>query len=67
MPHNQCPPSRRGHSWSEVPVTDQRTLQLPHESSTVAINSAPDLRLCKRCGALGRVSSQGVIHVVETP
>jgi hypothetical protein len=27
----------------------------------------PALRICKRCGTIGRVSNQGVIHVVEAP
>ena len=60
MPHDQCPPSQRGHSWRELAQAD-----LP--SRTVAELLNPTLRLCKRCGALGRVSKQGVIHVVEAP
>jgi hypothetical protein len=60
MPHDQCPPSRRGHSWRELTAAD-----LPRR--TVAELLVPALRLCKRCGALGRVSKQGVIHVMEAP
>jgi len=61
MPHDQCPPSRRGHSWRELTLAD-----LPR-GSIAALKIAPALRICKRCNALGRVSSQGVIHVVEAP
>ncbi|HSX22249.1 MAG TPA: hypothetical protein VLE97_05685 [Gaiellaceae bacterium] len=61
MPRDQCPPSRRGHSWRELILAD-----LPR-GSIAALKIAPALRLCKRCGALGRVSGQGVIHVVEVP
>jgi hypothetical protein len=55
MPHNQCPPSRRGHAWREVTADD-----LPRGEK---IDLA--LRVCKRCGKRGRVSNQGVIHAVE--
>lgn len=40
--HLACPPSRRGHDWSDAP-------------------SSLELRVCDRCGAIGRVSKQGVI------
>jgi hypothetical protein len=60
MSHEHCPPSRRGHSWRELTSAD-----LPRRA--VADLVTPALRLCKRCGALGRVSNQGVIHVVEAP
>ena len=59
MPHDHCPPSKRGHSWREL-----RTGELP-KGSIAALKIAPALRVCKRCAALGRVSSQGVVHVVE--
>jgi hypothetical protein len=52
VPHNCCPPSRRGHSWRELDADELRT-------------EDPALRICKRCGKLGRVSKQGVIHAVE--
>lgn len=55
MPHNHCPPSRRGHTWKVVP---------PSEDGPT-ISDLLELRKCARCGTLGRVSSQGVIHVVE--
>lgn len=61
MPHNHCPPSLRGHSWRELYVSD-----LPHRSSD-ALKISPALRICKRCNTFGRVSKQGVIHVVEAP
>lgn len=59
MPHNHCPPSRRGHSWRELTPDD-----LPHDS-TVPRKIDPALRICKRCGARGRVSDQGVVHLME--
>jgi hypothetical protein len=59
VPHNHCPPSRRGHAWRALTLGD-----LPRGSVT-ALKIAPALRVCKRCGARGRVSNQGVIHVVE--
>lgn len=59
MPHNQCPPSRRGHSWRELTLAD-----LPR-GSIAAFKIAYSLRICKRCNKLGRVSDQGVIHIVE--
>jgi len=66
MPHNQCPPSRRGHTWRELTVTDQLGPKLaPDMTADLKIGSP--LRRCKQCGALGRVSNQGVIHVVEAP
>ena len=61
MPHDQCPPSRRGHSWRELRFDEltRRSIATPKIALT--------LRICKRCGARGRVSDQGVIHVVESP
>jgi hypothetical protein len=59
MPHNQCPPSRRGHSWRELTVVD-----LPSGSSD-ALRAAAALRICKCCNAFGRVDSQGIVRVVE--
>lgn len=59
MPRDHCPPSRRGHTWRELRLDD-----LPR-GSIAALKIAPALRVCKRCDALGRVSDQGVIHVVE--
>ena len=55
-PRTHCPPSRRGHAWRELGPGD------------LALHGAtPDrlaLRVCKGCGKLGRVTSQGVIKVV---
>ena len=61
MPHDQCPPSKRGHSWRELTLAD-----LPR-GSIAALTIAPALRICRRCSTLGRVSAQGVVHVVESP
>lgn len=61
MPHNQCPPSRRGHAWRELTLDD-----LPR-GSIAALKIDAALRVCKRCDKLGRVSNQGVIRVVEAP
>jgi hypothetical protein len=35
--------------------------------SIAALKIAPALRICKRCGTLGRVSGQGVVHIVGAP
>jgi hypothetical protein len=58
MPHDHCPPSRRGHSWRELTLGD-----LPR-GSIAALKIAPAFRVCKRCGALGSVNNQGVIRVI---
>jgi hypothetical protein len=55
MPHSCCPPSRRGHTWREQSADDPRA------------TDDPALRVCKRCGKLGRVNKQGVICAVEGP
>ncbi|HSX22373.1 MAG TPA: hypothetical protein VLE97_06310 [Gaiellaceae bacterium] len=55
MPRDCCPPSRRGHSWREASADD------------VGLPDDPALRVCKRCGKLGRVNKCGVIYAVETP
>lgn len=60
MPRDHCPPSRRGHSWSKQPLV----VSSDDGSTTVELVA---LRKCSRCGTLGRVSSQGIIHVVELP
>lgn len=59
MPHNQCPPSRRGHAWREMIPAD-----LPRRS-TVPPKIDPALRICKRCGVRGLVSTQGIVHLLE--
>ena len=56
MPHNQCPPSRRGYTWSEPRLEDLAIL-------SAAIGDLA-LRICKRCGKLGRINKQGVICAV---
>lgn len=58
MPHNWCPPSRRGHSWSEPSDED---LKVP----SVAALDRRAIRVCKRCGKLGCVSSQGLIKEIS--
>lgn len=60
MPRDHCPPSKRGHSWREL-----RFDELP-KGSIAALKVAVAVRVCKRCEALGRISSQGVIHVMES-
>jgi hypothetical protein len=59
MSHHHCPPSRRGHSWQTLP-------RVPLSKGPPTLRDL-ELRTCTRCGALGRVSNQGVIHLVETP
>jgi hypothetical protein len=59
VPRDHCPPSRRGHTWRELTLAD-----LPR-GSIAALKIAPALRVCERCGALGRISGQGVIHTIE--
>ena len=58
MPHDQCPPSHRGHTWRALTRAD-----LPRGS--IAALEMLALRICQRCDKLGRISNQGVIHVVE--
>lgn len=53
MPHDQCPPSRRGHTWNKPTFED------------LASMADPEIRVCKRCGKLGRVNKSGVIYAVE--
>ena len=59
MPRNHCPPSRRGHTWKELPRVSSE--------SGLTIRDRLELRTCGRCGVLGRISKHGVIHVVEAP
>lgn len=59
MSHHHCPPSRRGHSWRPLLLDD-----LPRGSAAPR-KIDPALRICKRCGARGRVSDQGVVHLME--
>lgn len=54
---SKCPTSRRGHTWREpepalLPEVPRRDLFA--------------LRVCQRCGALGRVNAQGVV-LATTP
>lgn len=57
MLHNQCPPSRRSHTWREPGLEDLAIL-------SAAIGDLAR-RLCNRCGKLGRVGKQAVIRSVE--
>lgn len=57
MPHDHCPPSRRGHSWRALSPEDLPRGTVPKID--------PTLRLCSRCGARGRVNNQGVICLME--
>lgn len=60
MPHDQCPGSRRGHTWKD---------HLPERSVfrawNVRLELNPALRICSRCGARGGVDNQGRIIVTE--
>lgn len=56
MPHDHCPPSRRGHSWRPLCAAD-----LPRGAPSARWID-PALRICKRCGAQGRVSDQGIVQ-----
>ena len=68
MSHNQCPPSRRGHTWREMTAVDLQ--RAPMSASKIDLQRAPmsaskidpALRICKRCGARGLVSNQGVVQ-----
>lgn len=57
VPHDCCPPSRRGHTWREPISADAPILG-------DAIRDRAN-RVCKRCGKLGRVNKQGLICAVE--
>lgn len=59
MPHDHCPPSRRGHSWREL-----RFDELPR-GSIAALKITPAIRVCSRCGKPGRIDAQGRIVVME--
>lgn len=59
--HNWCPPSHRGHTWREP----GREPGLEDLAIMGAAIDRPSLRVCKRCGKLGRVNKQGVICAVE--
>lgn len=39
----------------------------PPSEGGPTIRELAELRKCAKCGAFGRVSSQGVVHVVEAP
>jgi len=54
-PRTHCPPSLRGHSWRN-PDSLELLLGAPRDGHA--------LRICKRCGKLGRVNTQGVIKEV---
>jgi len=62
MPHNQCPPSRRGHAWRELTAIESKGSAI--NGAVPSTKTTPDLRLCRRCGAFGRVSKQGIVHVL---
>lgn len=58
MPHDQCPPSRRGHTWRELPL-------VPPSQGGPTIRELVEMRTCARCGAIGRVNPQGVVILVD--
>jgi hypothetical protein len=59
MPHDHCPPNLRGHTWRELPL-------VPPSEGGPTIRALAELRKCARCGAIGRLNSQGVILVERT-
>jgi hypothetical protein len=58
--HLVCPPSRRGHSWREL------SCRVPPSEGGPTIRDLVDLRVCDRCGAIGRVSTQGIVVATGT-
>ena len=58
--HFACPPSRRGHAWSEL------SARTPSSEGGPTIRDLAELRVCNRCGEIGRISSQGVIIATGT-
>jgi hypothetical protein len=56
MGRDHCPPSRRGHTWREARLEDLVVF---------GVAMHPALRVCKRCGKLGRVNKQGMICTLE--
>ena len=50
-----CPPDLRGHTWREP-----QPAQLPD----VPRRNLAELRVCRRCGSIGRVSAQGIVLAV---
>lgn len=57
MSHDWCPPSRRGHTWCAT-----RAANAQAQRAGIDPRAA---RVCKRCGQLGSVNSQGSIRPVE--
>ena len=55
-----CLPERRYHSW-------KKSLPASHlfRAWNVRLNADPSLRVCDKCGATGRVDSQGVVSEKE--
>ena len=53
--HLACPPSRRGHAWREMHC------RLPPSEGGPTIRDLAELRICGRCGEVGRVNAQGVV------
>lgn len=53
--HLACPPSRRGHAWRGL------SCAVPPSAGGPTIRDLCELRVCRRCGEVGRVNSQGVV------
>lgn len=53
--HLACPPSRRGHAWREL------ACRVLPSAGGLTIRNAAELRVCDRCGQVGRVNGQGVV------
>ncbi len=60
MPRDHCPPSRRSHSWRELPL-------VPPSQGGPTIRDLCELRRCARYGVIGRIDSQGIVRVQEAP
>jgi len=60
VPHDHCPPSRRGHAWRELPL-------VPPSEGGPTIRELYELRRCLRCAAIGRVDAWGRIVIVTGP
>jgi hypothetical protein len=53
--HLACPPSRRGHAWRELPC------KIPPSENGPTIRELIETRVCRCCGEIGRVNSQGIV------
>ncbi len=59
-----CPPDRRGHTWRVPEPALLHDHVLPQHPA--ARRDLAALRVCRRCGTIGRVSAQGIV-IATTP